>query len=394
MKTIEEKARAYDSIIEKANKMHSENCEACKAYIEELIPELAESEDEKIRKWIVDDITFNMNNEPLNNSEYRKKAEKAIAWLEKQGEKDILEDCILDGNEDGLIAETIRYKKEKQDKQKEINLVEILKHYPKETELYSPLYGKLWLAEVDEKNEIITCYKHHLEEGCTRAVLEQEDTVSFYSNGTTGLPDFNISKDCMLFLYDIEKQGEKNPAWSEEDEVGLGDALLAIKQARTVAKDENDMGNLWYAERWLKSLKGKVQPKQEWSKEDDGVLLESISVLQNNGHWVLADKLKSLKPQNNITDEEFAQAKKNAYNNALDKIEYHSGEPTFDDGWSAAIDYIQKKSIRPQNKWKPSDEQMEALDWQVENTSVSSWQYKATKELMEDLKKLKEDKYG
>ena len=27
-----------------------------------------------------------MNNEPLNNSEYKKKAEKAIAWLEKQCE--------------------------------------------------------------------------------------------------------------------------------------------------------------------------------------------------------------------------------------------------------------------------------------------------------------------
>ena len=27
------------------------------------------------------------NNEPLNNSEYKKKAEKAIAWLEKQGKK-------------------------------------------------------------------------------------------------------------------------------------------------------------------------------------------------------------------------------------------------------------------------------------------------------------------
>ncbi len=50
MKTIEEKARAYDSIIEKANKMHSENCEACKACIEELIPELAESEDENYCK--------------------------------------------------------------------------------------------------------------------------------------------------------------------------------------------------------------------------------------------------------------------------------------------------------------------------------------------------------
>ena len=50
--------------------------------------ELKES-DEKIRRWIIDDIRYNMNNEPLNNSEYKKKAEKAIAWLEKQGEKNL-----------------------------------------------------------------------------------------------------------------------------------------------------------------------------------------------------------------------------------------------------------------------------------------------------------------
>jgi hypothetical protein len=47
--------------------------------------------------------------------------------------------------------------------------------------------------------------------------------------------------------------------WTEEDEAGFGDALWAIKQAKTIAKDENDMGNLWYAERWLKNLVEKIK---------------------------------------------------------------------------------------------------------------------------------------
>ena len=51
----------------------------------EIFPEFKEC-DERIRRWIIDDIRYNINNEPLNNSEYKKKAEKAIAWLEKQGE--------------------------------------------------------------------------------------------------------------------------------------------------------------------------------------------------------------------------------------------------------------------------------------------------------------------
>ena len=57
----------------------------------------------------------------------------------------------------------------------------------------------------------------------------------------------------------LEKQGEQKYAWSKEDEVGLGDALWAIEQAMTIAKNESDMGNLWYAERWLKSIKERMK---------------------------------------------------------------------------------------------------------------------------------------
>ena len=61
----------------------------------------------------------------------------------------------------------------------------------------------------------------------------------------------------------IHTKYDKN-IWSGEDENGLGDALWAIQQARTIAKDENDMGNLWYAEHWLKSLK----PQNRWKPSD------------------------------------------------------------------------------------------------------------------------------
>ena len=48
---------------------------------------------------------------------------------------------------------------------------------------------------------------------------------------------------------------EMQKPWSEKDEVALGDALWCCKQAASIAKNENDMGNVWYAETWLKSLK-------------------------------------------------------------------------------------------------------------------------------------------
>ena len=77
--TEKEKAKAYDEAIERAKKSYGNRI------AEEIFPELKEDDTEKIIRWIIDDIRYNINNEPLNNSEYKKKAEKAIAWLEKQG---------------------------------------------------------------------------------------------------------------------------------------------------------------------------------------------------------------------------------------------------------------------------------------------------------------------
>lgn len=43
--------------------------------------------------------------------------------------------------------------------------------------------------------------------------------------------------------------------------------------------------------------KQKEQKPAEWSEKEKGILLECISALQNSGHWLLADKLSSLRPQ-------------------------------------------------------------------------------------------------
>ena len=78
--TEKEKAKDYDEAIERAKTSYGNGI------TEEIFPKLKGGDDEKIRRWIIDDIRYNMNNEPLNNSEYKKKAEKAIDWFEKQCE--------------------------------------------------------------------------------------------------------------------------------------------------------------------------------------------------------------------------------------------------------------------------------------------------------------------
>ena len=92
----------------------------------------------------------------------------------------------------------------------------------------------------------------------------------------------------------LEKQGEHKPAWSEEDEIGCCDAMWAIEQARTIAKNENEMGNLWYAEKWLKSLKNRVQPQQEWSEEDEHRITDAIYFLDTaKKHYASTEELRA-----------------------------------------------------------------------------------------------------
>ena len=90
MKTIEEKARAYDEAIRKLRGMMP-NWERLsyngKTFLQDLIyiiPELAESEDEKVRKAL---ITFFQRFPYEGISDAGTNVKEAIAWLEKQAEQ-------------------------------------------------------------------------------------------------------------------------------------------------------------------------------------------------------------------------------------------------------------------------------------------------------------------
>ena len=191
----------------------------------------------------------------------------------------------------------------------------------------------------------------------------------------------------------LENQGAQKPEenkgniggisanWSEEDEKILGDIIedvMTLHSGKTLGVIRNKIN-------WLKSLKGRVQTKHEWSEEDSYYINNIIHIIEEINNAPLKRRedweayinwLKSLRSQNNITEKELAQA------------------PTFDDGWSAAIDYIQKKSLRPQNRWKPSDEQMEALKAMARYcdiaTSFDAYKQRVVESLYSELKKLKE----
>ena len=155
---------------------------------------------------------------------------------------------------------------------------------------------------------------------------------------------------------------------------------------------------------WL-DKQGEHQPA--WSEEDKGVLLESISVLQSSSHWVLADKLKSLKDRvgcevnYTTTSEPVVRENKGNYGEispnsewseedesmrrhlmlilmelGLSRVKYSTVpkyhfdreiewlcnlHPQPKEEWSKKDETIKLdwlKSLFPQKQWKPSDEQI------------------------------------
>ena len=79
--TLEEKAKAYDELKVKASRIyHKENDVLIMHTIEDLFPELKESEDEKIRKNLIGYIKGISKNEVCEETK-----DSWIAWLEKQG---------------------------------------------------------------------------------------------------------------------------------------------------------------------------------------------------------------------------------------------------------------------------------------------------------------------
>lgn len=122
-----------------------------------------------------------------------------------------------------------------------------------------------------------------------------------------GLSGDDYGKFLRVLAIELTQPKQK---WSEEDEYYYG-IIQYILNNECVGKTDKEN-----AISWLKSLKNRIhsQPEQEWSEEDETVLNNLIYALAN------------------------------------DRIGNYRDEYV---GWL--------KSLRPQNRWKPSDGQMSAL---------------------------------
>lgn len=155
------------------------------------------------------------------------------------------------------------------------------------------------------------------------------------------------------YEWDAEKKElkmieQKSAEWSEEDKEMLKDIISGLKAQKSLTFAHDNQGNAQMNARidWLQSLPEKfvLEPKQEWSEEDEETLNIIANHIRNDGRYsspILANKY---------------------------------------------ADFI--LSIKPKNKWKPSEEQMKWLKDVIETVPMTCRQQLPLESLYNDLKKL------
>lgn len=157
-------------------------------------------------------------------------------------------------------------------------------------------------------------------------------------------------KQLERWLTELKELKEQNPAWSEEDERmyrGLHNLIYSTPYCDS-RKELSD---------WLKFLKDRVQPKQkqEWSEEDEEALEVAIIALEN------------------------------MYSEDSPLDCYAGHHMPFDKAAN------QLKYLKERYTWKPSDEQMDALDYYANSLCTYCDRQDDLRSLFNVLKKLREE---
>ena len=229
MKTVEEKAKAYDEVLNKLRHFITKGVDPLitRADVQDFFPELAESEGEKIKKRITLCLEECVHSDVIRDYE----KDECIAWLEKQEgcehiKKDWLEHIKQSWYKEGFIDGK-----------------------------YSGGTSKEWTI-----NDATTL----------------SELIDFLENGTAKLQhDLTRYANWLKIQFTpIEKQGEQNPAeWSEEDEQRLNTCLYILQPKTFVGNTETTNT------KWLKSLKDRVRPHWKPSDEQMKLLSEVQSAL-------------------------------------------------------------------------------------------------------------------
>ena len=289
--------------------------------LQDLFPELTESEDEKILVIIKHCIESRY----LHTSTIQGiSLKQCFAWLERQGEHANFRNKIQVGdkvtrNEAGVLVNLsqlnrVAKKDEKQDDKIDFANKEYWRGYREGKKLILDKY-----AEIEKQGQVkestISQHENRICEENGNSLTSEDEKIrkaligelNTYFDKDTKIDGFSIERIIAWLekqgeqkpnpILDIEipfgakdselqeatyyipkgfhaevdddkvviKQGKQKPAWSVEDEKMLHDAIGAVAAADYYTYDDKQE-----IEDWLKSLKNRVQsqPKQEWKQEN------------------------------------------------------------------------------------------------------------------------------
>ena len=391
MKTIEDKAKAYDEVLNKLRHFIAKGVDPLitRADVQDFFPELAESEGEKVRKALLEMVHDTTGDELW--VDYNVHKEEALSWLERQGEHANFLSKIQVGdkvtrNEAGVLVNLLQLKR-------------VAK--PSEEQEQKASYTTIVKTGDGGINALVT--------------LPIEMKTAEESLGIDSDTYNKIVDECILG----EPKTKENKGnirgisanWSEEDECYMSECIEAIATKEGWSFEEKRK-----TKHWLQSLKGRVgceancTTTKEWSDDDKRKIDRIYSILRQAADthafstscrligdkecMELQDWLKSLRPQNTYNPykavvESIAEMCKH-----YDKAS-HSGLRDFYDNVKVKCKEAKEyDKMFPQTQWKPSDEQMSLLQAIINepNNAASESCQIVLREVLEQLKKLKEGK--
>jgi hypothetical protein len=280
MDTYEKKYKEAQKWIESiySELSHEQQMEA-----EAFFPELAESEDEKIKKLLIEAVIQVLQDQYCSNRGVSK--EKVVAWLEKQGEQKLADKVIKPKFHEG---EWVVFN----NRHDSVYQVEKIENY--EYTLRHFLGGSMPLSFSHE--DMIRAWT--IQDARDGDVLTDDDYPCIFKS---------INEENVMFVYcgingggDFATKPEsEDNIWSDYPEC----YFPATKDQRdTLFAKMKEAGYEWLEE--TKELKKIEQKSAEWSEEDEKMLnsflhkVEVCNLLTNKEYAWIINKLKSLKPQN------------------------------------------------------------------------------------------------
>ena len=360
--STEEKAKRYDEALERATNHHNNDGLTLEQYetIDIIFPELRESEDKKIRTRII--ALVNAHGQGMYKDEM-------LAWVEKQG-KFKFESCIQEGDKIITNADGTRFNISQ--------LKRVAKKEPRFKVGDWVIYecGKD-SATLEIKNIVDGSYE-----------FTDDSAINVVDENTLRLWTIKDAKDGDVLVYGdnpadhhlriimlFKSMRTFNSAFNHfhifDDEFRINDWCDCGKTAHPATKEQRDLlfqkmkeaGYEWDVEK--KELR-KIEQKPAWSEEDEGMLnsflhkLEVCTLLSNKEIIWIKNKFKSLKdrvqPQ---PQEQWSEKDEIMIGYIINDIETVKQQVYSKTLCDEEISWL--KSLRPQNRWKPSDEQMKAL---------------------------------